>query len=185
MYDWSPPLVPGMRNGVRVGSRKLSMLCALLVLCTSPSLRAGDDECTFDQDYQIKQVARMAARHPGGRMSEDLRMVSWRSADGSVLSVAHGGCVDLGTTVRLRYPSDRRPDNRIALRRLFAAVSTYWSPADAENMVAAFANGAFTVRAQDGERVELDLTRGEHSRFPLGLSLSIAPTELAVTWTEG
>lgn len=168
-----------------MGPRKLSILCALLALCASPLLHAGDDDCTFDQDYQIKRVAEMAARHPGGRVSADRRMVSWRSADGSVLSVAHGGCADLGTTVRLSYPSDRRPDNRIALRRLFAAVSEYWSSAEARDMVAAFASGAFTARARDRELVELDLVRSEDSPFPLGLIVSITPTELAVTWTQG
>ncbi|UHQ23234.1 hypothetical protein LVB77_00540 [Lysobacter sp. 5GHs7-4] len=174
-----------MRNAVDVGSRKLSWLCALLALFASPLSYAGDDDCSFDQDYLIKRVAEAAARHPGGRISADGHVVSWRSADGSVLSVAYGGCVDLGATVRLRYPSDRRPDNRIALRRLFAAVSTYWSPADAQGMVAAFASGAFSVRAESRELVELDLSRDEESPFPLGLTLSITPTELAVTWTDG
>lgn len=174
-----------MQNGAFVGPRKLSILCTLLALSASPLLYAGGDDCTFDQNYQIKRVAEMAARHPGGRMSADRRMVSWRSADGSVLSVAHGGCADLGTTIRLSYPSGRRPDNRVALRRLFAAVSAYWSPADAKDMVAAFASGAFTARAQGRELVELELVRSEDSPFPLGLTVSITPMELAVTWTQG
>lgn len=174
-----------MRNGACVRSRKLSMLCALLALCASPLLYAGDDDCSFDRDYQVKRLAERAARHPGGRVSADGHEVSWRMADGGVLSVEYAGCVDLAANVTLRYPSDRRPDNRIALRRLFAAVSTYWSPADAERMVAAFASHAFSVRADSRDLVELDLTRDEGSQFPLGLTLSITPTELAVTWSDG
>lgn len=174
-----------MRNAADVGSHKLSWLCALLALCTSPSLYAATVDCSFDQDHQVKLIGERAARHPGGRISADGHMVSWRSADGSVLSVEYAGCVDLAASVTLRYPSDRRPDNRIALRRLFAAVSTYWSPADGQRMMAAFASNAFSVRAESHDLIELDLARDEGSQFPLGLTLSIRPTELAVTWTDG
>ena len=165
--------------------RIASISFALLAACASVPLHAADDDCSFDQDYQIKRMAEIAVRHPGGRMSEDRRMLSWRNADGSVLSVAHGGCADLGKTVRLSYPAGRRPENRIALRRLFAAVSEYWSPADARGMVAEFARGSFAVRASQRDLVELDLLHSDDSQFPLGLTLSIQPTELAITWTEG
>ncbi|RDZ26425.1 hypothetical protein [Lysobacter silvisoli] len=165
--------------------QRIIVVLAWLLVSVSGLSHAETFECSFDQANQIKRIAEAAARRPGGRIGEQGHAVSWRNADGSVLSLSHGGCADLGTTIRLNYPPGKRPEVRIALRRLFAAVSERWSKADADNMVAAFAQHQFETRSESPKLTELDLQRGDGSAFPLGLTLSITPAGVAVTWTEG
>jgi hypothetical protein len=82
-------------------------LAALL----SPALQAADD-CTFDQDHQLKVLTAVAQAAPGASLNLEQREVSWGAAGTDSTVFVYGGCVDLGSmvtrTTRMKAPRTQK-----------------------------------------------------------------------------
>ena len=158
------------------------LLGALLVPAANPALAADADDCTFDQAYLAQARAELARRHPGGRVDAD--GVSWRLDTGDVVTVGHGGCVDLGTVVRIAFAPGSRRTTEQAIDRLLAATARYWSAEDARHIAATLSQRKFVTRVLDHGAIEYESTRDETSRFAFGFILSVSADAASVSWTD-
>jgi hypothetical protein len=97
-------------------------LAALL----SPTLWAVDD-CTFDQDHQVKVLTAIAQSEPGASLNLESREVSWGAVWTDHTVFAYGGCEDLGSTVTRTTPmkAPRTQEQVFALAKALA--ERFWS----------------------------------------------------------
>ena len=176
---------------LRRGSRHLRHILALsagLGLCIgqASAQTSASDDCTFDQHAQKQRMREAAARRSGGRLDADANTATWQRRNGDTVSVAYGGCADLGTTVTLRYGRERRaPSVRDAIGRLLAAIETYWSPAEAAYVGKAIR--AAQDRAVRGETGTVDIAGPLEPGpgFSFGFELRLTPEQASVSWQGG
>lgn len=148
------------------------------------------DDCTFDRQAQRQRMREAAARQ-GGRLDADANTATWRRPDGDTVSVAYGGCADLGTSVTLRYGMQRRaPSASEAIERLLAAVARYWSPAEA-----AYVGKA--IRAARDQAGQDQIAHDEAGTvvivgplepgpgFSFGFELRLTPEQATLSWQGG
>ncbi|HEY0505540.1 MAG TPA: hypothetical protein VGD42_18800 [Lysobacter sp.] len=152
------------------------------MFAVGPVLAADGDECTFDQAYLAEARTELAGRHPGGRIDAD--GVSWRLDSGDVVTVGHGGCVDLGTVVRIAFAPGSSRTTEEAIDRLLTATARYWSAEDARHLAATLSQGKFVTRVLDHGAIEYQSTRDETSRFTFGFTLTVSADVASVSWTD-
>ena len=160
-----------------------SVVCILALTASSGSLLANAG-CAFDQAYLARSLEDLAARNPGGLVNLGSNEVSWRLPNGQVVSVGHGGCVDLGTTVKLTFPGNAEPTTKEAVRLLLAAVSRYWSRQDSQNIASILANRKFKAHINAGGVVEIEADQDPDSPFFFGFTITLSGKEAAVSWQE-
>lgn len=164
--------------------KNLLLIATLMALVAAPARLLAGEECDFDQAHLARYLVDLAARNPGGMVDAKEGRVTWRLRDGGSVAVGHGGCVDLGTSIQLAFASARRPPTREAIRRLLAAVATYWSPRDAMQVAAVLAAGKFKARIGGDGTVEFEADRDPDSPFPFGFTVTLSAGEAAVSWQE-
>lgn len=171
-----------MASRVRLIAATRAHALLLLAFAVFPTQAAGIDDCTFDQAYLAQARDALARRHPGGTVDAD--GVSWRLDSGDVVTVGHGGCVDLGTTIRISFAPGSRPTTEQAVSRLLAVTARYWSAEDARRIAATLSQRKFVTRVFEHGAIEYQSTRDEQSRFTFGFTLTVSADEVSVSWTD-
>lgn len=164
--------------------KNLLVIACMMALVAAPAPLLASEECDFDQAYLASKLLDLAARHRGGTVDARERHVVWQLLDGGSVVVAHGGCVDLGTSIRLTFAPGRRPATREAIGRLLAVVSQYWAPRDAKHIAAVLAAGKFEARVGGDGTVEFEADRDPDSPFAFGFTVTLSATNVAVFWQE-
>ncbi len=97
-----------------------------LATLLSPTLWAADD-CTFDQDNQVKVLTAVAQSEPGASLNLERREVSWGAVGTDLTVFGYGGCADLGSTVSRTTPmkTPRTQEQVFALAKDLA--ERFWS----------------------------------------------------------
>ena len=163
-----------MRNGFLFLSFTLLLTCSIAAL--------SQEKCTFDQAAVAKSFATVAARNPGAILLPEEKAYAWHPASGETIVVRHGGCVDLGTTVEVKFRRAANLTKGQAVARLLEVVSKYWSPQSAEGLRIAWAKQSFEQQASTNNAVEYSTPKAEH--FPLGFTITFSSTSVAVSWAE-
>jgi hypothetical protein len=145
-----------------------------LATLLSSTLWAADD-CTFDQDNQMRVLTAVAQSEPGASLNLERREVSWGAAGTDYTVFAYGGCEDLGSTVSRTTPmkAPRTQEQVFALARALAerfwsnqyvferqATETLLTALSAQRFGIEHWNGATTYSIRDPHYVELYV---EHS----------------------
>lgn len=104
-------------------------------------------DCDFDQAHLAQRLRQAAARHGGAKLDPLEKTATWSLPGGETVQVGHGGCVDLGTSVKWVYAKGRpAPTREVAVKRAIEAVATYWSATDARRIEAAYRRGNLQER---------------------------------------
>ncbi|PIL46136.1 hypothetical protein CR105_03335 [Massilia eurypsychrophila] len=152
-----------------------------LAICFLPAGHAHAEECGINQNTLDQRAVDLAKRHPGGRLDNRHRLVSWRLQGGDVLSVQHAGCMDLVTEIRVTFGSGKAPSESAAIARLLSAVKSRWDGAHADAIARQMSEAAL-VRTQVGAgAVELTSSRPDESSYKVRLTEQFA----AVSWLDG
>ena len=151
---------------------------AALLLATSLSASALSQECTFDQTVVASELQLMARRHPGYRMVAGGSAVEWAQRGGYTVRLSYSGCADLGAEVLVRGEKGKRGPG---MQELIAAVSRYWSPAQARDLESALASGKLT-RVVDGDTTFIEASGSVSSAFPLGFTIGLSKYQVALSW---
>lgn len=157
-----------------------------LVLLLAPVVGAGQglpEDCSFDQAGIASDLEAIAARNPGGRMDLADRRVEWTLASGDRVRVARGGCYDLGVTISITFAAGHRPPKAIALERLLATVSTYWSARDAKAIAAELA--AQGLQLESLANGDQQLEASSSAAFFQGFTILMSGDEISVSWMSG
>ncbi len=157
---------------------------ALASLLPAASLATSESQCTFDQSYQAHQLAKLAARRPGGVIDKNGQSVTWHLRDGSALTVGQGGCMDYGTSVRLTFARGHSPPIAKALSRLVTATARYLSPAYAKDISDVWAHHQFRQSTSGDGSIELDAIRDGKSRAPYPLEIDLTKAYITAGWQE-
>jgi len=113
----------------------------------------AEDECSFDQENQLKVVASVAASLPGGVIDAAGHLVTWSSRTQDITTFGYGGCADLGSVVTRStvLPAPRTQKQVLVLARQLA--EQFWNnkatrvePLAAEALVRALEQATFTER---------------------------------------
>jgi hypothetical protein len=156
---------------------KIHALAALLLATSLPAL-ALSQKCTFDQKVVASELQLMARRHPGYRMVAGGSAVEWAQRSGYTVRLSYGGCEDLGAEILVRGEKGERGPG---MQELIAAVSRYWSPAQARDLESALASGKLT-RVVDGDTTFLEASGSVSSAFPLGFTIGFSKHEVSLSW---
>ena len=157
-------------------------LITIALLLGPPSLAMGADTCDFDQAAVARQLAERAARQPGATFDRRSGAFRWRLASGASVTVWHGGCVHLATTVTLTFDKRTVPSEAQAVASLRKALADHWSTASARAFDTAWRAGQFGARHATGRGAEYSVA--ESDDFPLGATLLVSPTEATLSWDE-
>jgi hypothetical protein len=145
-----------------------------LATLLSTTLWAADD-CTFDQDNQVKVLTAVAQSEPGASLDLERREVSWGTAGTDSTVFAYGGCADLGSTASRTTPmkAPRTREQVFAVAKALAerfwsnkhvgarlATATLRSGLSAQRFEIERLNGVTTYSIRDPHYVELYV---EHS----------------------
>ncbi|MEH6416292.1 hypothetical protein [Pseudomonas sp. CGJS7] len=166
-------------RAMSVGAVALMLLSPLACAAAEPAL-----ECDFDQAYLAKRLQQAASRNGGARLDAADKTATWRLRNGETVQVTHGGCVDLGTTVRLIYAKGRpAPSREAAVERIIGIAERYWSAADARRIEAAYRRGKPRERQIDPGKIELS-----GALDPVGFSFEfyilLSGSEVELSWQE-
>ena len=168
--------------------RYVGALFAGLGLCIGPASAqvSASDGCIFDQQAQKQRMREAVARRSRGRLDADANAATWQRRNGDTVSVAYGGCADLGTTVTLRYGGERRaPSTRDAIGRLLAAIETYWSPAEAAYVGKAIRAAQDRAVRDETGTVDIAGPLEPGPGFSFGFELRLTPEQASVSWQGG
>ncbi|MGH8078523.1 MAG: hypothetical protein ACREPE_14535 [Lysobacter sp.] len=131
-----------------------------------------------------KATTDLARRHAGATVRAEEHSVSWRLDAGDVVTVGHGGCVDLGTRVGIAFAPRPRPATAEAIRRLLGATARYWSRSDANAIAAVLMQRTFMTRVREDGTIEYESIPDPTSRFAFGFTITVSADEVVVFWTE-
>jgi hypothetical protein len=133
----------------------MKIIVFILATLLSPTLWAADD-CTFDQDYQVKVLTAVAQSEPGASLDLERREVSWGAVRTDSTVFGYGGCDDLGSTVSCTTPmkAPRTQEQVFALTKDLA--ERFWSN---KHVGARLATEAL-LSGLSAQRFEIELLNG-------------------------
>ena len=156
----------------------------LTTLLSFPGFSSVEDECDFDQAYLANYLIEVSARNPGGTVNIADREISWHSDNGAVIVVSHGGCFDLGTSIKQQYPPTFKPSTEQAISDLLRAVSKYWSSKVSKDIAVILATPMYTRNILSDGTVEIEATPGPGSPFPFGFTIVVTDKDATIGWQE-
>lgn len=102
-----------------------TMILVSTLLLAQP-LAAADDECSFDQDQQVRNYLLLQKKYPGSKyLKDEYRLVIPRGADEVNLSI--GGCVHYGVLVELKTKKTAKFDSEEALMKAAVELAKEYS----------------------------------------------------------
>ncbi len=159
--------------------------CLMLAsLFPAATLATSESGCTFDQSHQAHQLAKLAARHPGAVIDQNGQSVTWHLRDGSTLTVGQGGCMDYGTSVRLKFARGQPLPLAKTLPRLIAVTARHLPPAYAKDIADVWAHHTFRRSVSDEGSIKLDAERDGKSLFSYPLEIDLTKTDITAVWRE-
>ena len=164
--------------------KRIAIATLLIALLALPALTSVKDECDFDQAYLADYLEEVSARNPGGTVNLADREITWYPGNGSVVVVGHGGCVDLGTSIKQYYPRSSRPSTEQAISDLLKAVSKYWSSQISKDIAGILAKQMYTKNILADGTVEIEAAPRPDSSFPFGFTIVVSDTDAAIGWQE-
>ncbi len=156
----------------------------LTTLLVFPGFSSTGDECDFDQAYLANHLMEVSARNPGGNVNLADREITWYQDNGAVIVVGHGGCFDLGTSIKQCYPPPSRPSTEQAISDLLKAVSKYWSSRDSKELAEILAKQKYTKKILEDGTVEIEATPEPGSPFPFGFAIVVTDKDATISWQE-
>ena len=155
----------------------------MLTAATPLHALADKHDCTYDQDDQRRVVRELARRHPGGRVEEEERRITWALPGGGSIVLLYGGCAHLGSIV---IRTERRP-SALPRDRVFAIAADlatkYWTKAEAEDLKAGLAKRAFETEVVDG-RTYYQVRHQGFSQFYVEYEFANGTSRVAIAWSR-
>ena len=165
------------------GRRRWLALTAAAVLLAAPLAFAGEHDCTYDQDDQVRVVREVAKRHPGGRVDEKDRRVTWTLPGGGSIVFEYGGCTHLGSIVTR---AERTPA-ALSRERVFAIATDlaakYWKKEEAEDLRTGLAKREFQTETVDG-RTYYHVRHEDLSQFYVEYAFLNGTSRVAIAWSR-
>jgi hypothetical protein len=150
---------------------------------TPPQALADKHDCTYDQDNQRRVVRELARRHPGGRVDEEDRRITWALPSGGSIVFLYGGCTHLGSIVTRTEPrSTALPRDRVFAIATDLA-TRYWNKADADELKAGLAKRAFETEVVDG-RTYYQVRREDYSQFSVEYEFRDGTSRVEIAWSR-
>ena len=165
--------------------KRLPIVICLFALSFCANAGGPPVDCSFDQAYIADKLRALAARVPGGVVNLKESSVSWHLNSGDIVDAGQGGCYDLGTGVSIRFANGRRPPTERAVRQLLAAISTYWSKRDADEIASTLAAKNFGTQVLENGDIELTTPKIPDSPFFQGFSIILSKSEISISWQPG
>ena len=156
----------------------------LTILLAFPGFISAEDDCDFDQTYLANYLTAVSARNPGGTVNLHEQKITWYPDDGAVVVVSHGGCVDLGTSIKQYYPPTSRPATEQAISDLLKVVSKYWSSQVSGDIAVILAKQMYTRNILADGTVEFEVAPGQASAFPFGFTIMVSNKDATIGWQE-
>lgn len=156
----------------------------LMTLLAFPGFISAEEECDFDQAYLANYLIEVSARNPGGTVNLQEQEITWYPDDGAVVVVSHGGCFDLGTSIKQYYPPTSKPATEQAISDLLEVVSKYWSSQTSEDIAVILAKQMYTRDVLADGTVVFEVTPGQASAFPFGITIVVSNKDATIGWQE-
>ena len=155
---------------------------AVLLLLALPAL-ADTPDCPYDQDDQIRVVREVGRRHPGGRVDEKDRRITWTLPAGGSIVFVYGGCADLGSIVTR---TERRAAP-LAPEQVFATAldlaTRYWNRREANALRTGLTARAFQTETVDG-RTYFHVRHEDFSQFYVEYEFAGGTSRVAIAWSR-
>lgn len=172
-------------NTIRRGAVALALLVSFNGVAADSRLVADKPvECDFDQAYLAQRLQQAASRHGGAKLDAIEKTATWTLANGETVQLAYGGCIDLGTRVRLIHAKGRpAPTREIAVKRLIDTVARYWTAADARRIEVAYRRGHLQEREIRSGVTEISGPL-DADGFSFEFRIEQSDGEISVSWQD-